>query len=123
MIPLMSASQNGSSPRAGGPILLAHSYFLRHDPKQVEKMKPYPPLGTLLAASTLRARGFDVRLFDAMIAEGVEEFVRMLDEVRPHVVGIFEDNFNFLTKMCTVRTREAAQEMIRAAKARGARVA
>ena len=123
MIPPMSAHRNGSSPRAGDPILLAHSYFLQHDPKQVEKMKPYPPLATLLAASTLRARGFDVRLFDAMLAEGVDDFVRVLDEVRPTLVGIFEDNFNFLTKMCTVRTREAAHEMIRAAKAVGARVA
>lgn len=104
-------------------VLLAHSYFLRHDPKQVAKMKPYPPLGTLLAAAVLRARGFDVRLFDAMVAEGVEDFVRLVGAARPPMVGIFEDNFNFLTKMCTVRTREAAHEMIRAAKAVGARVA
>ncbi len=115
--------QNGSSPRSDRPVLLAHSYFLRHDPKQVEKMKPYPPLGTLLAAAALRGRGFDVQLFDAMLAEGVEDFVRALDRVRPALVGIFEDNFNFLTKMCTVRTRDAAQEMIRAAKERGALVA
>jgi anaerobic magnesium-protoporphyrin IX monomethyl ester cyclase len=86
-------------------------------------MKPYPPLGTLLAASVLRARGWDVRFFDAMVAEGVEDFVRMVDALRPPIVGIIEDNFNFLTKMCTVRTREAAHEMIRAAKAVGARVA
>jgi anaerobic magnesium-protoporphyrin IX monomethyl ester cyclase len=105
------------------PVLLAHSYFLRHDPKQVAKMKPYPPLGTLLAAGMLRERGFDVRLFDAMVADGVDDFVRMVSDLRPRVVGIFEDNFNFLTKMCTVRTREAAHEMIRAARAVGARVA
>jgi anaerobic magnesium-protoporphyrin IX monomethyl ester cyclase len=123
MNPLSSAPQNDPPDRAGAPILLAHSYFLRHDPKQVEKMKPYPPLGTLLAASALRERGFEVRLFDAMLADGVDDFVRLLDEVRPAWVGIFEDNFNFLTKMCTVRTRDAAQEMIRAAKHRGALVA
>src|SRR5690606_39786034 len=94
-----SARHVGSTAGAGSPILLAHSYFLRHDPKQVEKMKPYPPLATLLAAATLRERGFDVRLFDAMIAEGVHEFVRVLDGVEPAIVGIFEDNFNFLTKI------------------------
>ncbi|MGH7505092.1 MAG: B12-binding domain-containing radical SAM protein, partial [Longimicrobiales bacterium] len=104
-------------------VLLAHSYFLRYDPKQVRKMKPYPPLGTLVTASVLRQRGLDVRLFDAMLADGVEEFTRLVEDLRPAVVGIFEDNFNFLTKMCTVRMREAALTMIRAAKAAGARVA
>ena len=35
------------------PVLLAHSYYLRYDEKQTRKMKPYPPLGTLLAAAVL----------------------------------------------------------------------
>jgi anaerobic magnesium-protoporphyrin IX monomethyl ester cyclase len=103
-------------------ILLAHSYYLRYDPKQVARMKPYPPLATLLAASVLRDRGMDVTLFDAMLADGVGEFVAALDAHTSSVVAIIEDNFNFLTKMCTVRMREAACEMIRAAKARGCRV-
>ena len=30
------------------PLLLAHSYYLVYDEKQTRKMKPYPPLGTLL---------------------------------------------------------------------------
>lgn len=105
------------------PVLLAHSYFLRYDPKQWKKMKPYPPLGTLLTAAVLRERGFEVRLFDAMLADGTDAFVRVLEETRPVLVGIFEDNFNFLTKMCTVRMREAAQTMIRASRAAGARIA
>ncbi|HEU4559852.1 MAG TPA: radical SAM protein, partial [Longimicrobium sp.] len=103
-------------------VLLAHSYFLNHDPKQVVKMKPYPPLATLITASVLRERGHQVRLFDAMLADGVEEFTRLVADQRPAAVGIFEDNFNFLTKMCTVRMREAALTMVRAARAVGARV-
>ena len=103
--------------------LLAHSYYLRYDPKQMRKMKPYPPLATLIAASVLREKGFEVHLFDAMLAAGVEEFYTTLDDVKPSIVGIVEDNFNFLTKMCTVRMREAALDMIRAAKAMGCRVA
>src|SRR5262249_54307248 len=35
-------------------VLVAHSYFLLLDPKQAEKMKPYPPLATLLTAAVLR---------------------------------------------------------------------
>jgi len=104
-------------------ILLAHSYFLRHDPKQTERMRPYPPLATLLAAGLLRERGHEVALFDAMLSPGVEEFEAMLDALRPEVVGILEDNFNFLTKMCTLRMRAATVEMIGAARERGCRIA
>ena len=103
-------------------LLLAHSYFLTYDDKQTRKMKPYPPLGTLVTAAMARKRGFDVDLFDAMLAPGVESFEQKLDEVRPPVVGILEDDFNFLTKMCTLRMRRAAITMIRAARLRGCRV-
>lgn len=104
-------------------VLLAHSYYLRYDAKQLERMKPYPPLGTLLAAAVLRQRGYRPALFDAMLAPGVEAFEDRLRAERPDIVGLFEDNFNFLTKMCTVRMREAAFEMIDAAKRADALVA
>ena len=104
-------------------ILLANSFFLRHDPKQLQRMKPYPPLATLLVAAGLRARGHEVALFDATFASGVDEFVTMLEATRPAVVGILEDNFNYLTKMCTVATREATRAMVAAAHERGCRVA
>jgi anaerobic magnesium-protoporphyrin IX monomethyl ester cyclase len=103
-------------------ILLAHAYFLRNDPKQLARMKPYPPLSTLLTAALARERGHDVALFDAMLSSGLEAFKAALDETHPSVVGILEDNFNYLTKMCTLRTREAAVAMIRTARARGCRV-
>ena len=34
--------------------LLGQSYYLRFDPKLWAAMQPYPPLGTLYAASVLR---------------------------------------------------------------------
>ncbi|AHG88385.1 Radical SAM domain protein [Gemmatirosa kalamazoonensis] len=104
-------------------ILLASSFFLRHDPKQRARMKPYPPLATLLVAAALRERGHRVALFDATLADDVDAFVARLDATRPAVVGILEDNFNYLTKMCTERSREATLAMVRAARARGCRVA
>ena len=55
-------------------VLLGQSYYLRFDPKLWEAMQPYPPLGTLYAASYIRERGYDVALFDAMIAESEEEW-------------------------------------------------
>ncbi|MSR05822.1 MAG: B12-binding domain-containing radical SAM protein [Gemmatimonadetes bacterium] len=105
------------------PVLLSHSYYLKYDPKQVRKMKPYAPLSTLITASTLRDAGMPLQLFDSMLSEGVEEFVDRVRAARPKVVAIFEDNFNFLTKMCTTRMRDAAFTMIAAAKDVGARVA
>src|SRR3974377_2108623 len=108
---------------AGPRVLLAHAYYLAHDPKQSRKMKTYPPLATLLSAAVLRARGFDVAFFDAMLAPGEDEFVRALDQTGAKIVGILEDNFNFLTKMCTTKNREAAFAMAAAARARGCRVA
>jgi len=110
-----------SSERA--PVLLAHSYYLRYDPKQVRKMKPYAPLSTLITASVLRDAGLPLRFFDSMLSDGLEEFVDRVRATRPRVVAILEDNFNFLTKMCTTRMRDAAFTMVAAAKAVGARVA
>lgn len=85
-------------------------------------MKPYPPLGTLITAAVVRERGHDVQLFDAMFAGSVDEFAARLDAVRPQITGIVEDNFNYLTKMCTLRMREASLAMVRLAKAHGSRV-
>ena len=64
-------------------ILVCHSYFLRFDPKQVERGKPYPPLATLQCAALLRRAGHEVSLFDAMLAEDLGEYERMLHSVQP----------------------------------------
>ncbi|MGN6820694.1 MAG: B12-binding domain-containing radical SAM protein [Sphingomonas sp.] len=104
-------------------ILFSHSNFLVHDAKQQAKMRPYSPLSTLIAAALVRRAGHEVALFDATFAPGLDAFEAMLDAIRPHVVVVMEDNFNFLTKMCTTVRRETALAMIRAAAIRGCRVA
>jgi len=101
-------------------VLLAHSYFLAFDPKQTQKMRPYPPLATLYAASQLRVAGYEVALFDAMLAAGEHEFAAALEQHRPRVVALYEDNFNFLSKMCLTRMREAACTMVGMAREHGA---
>lgn len=98
-------------------ILLGQSYFLRFDPKLWDAMMPYPPLGSLYAASCLRTEGFDVSLFDAMLAESTHDWELKLQAERPHVAVLYEDNFNYLSKMCLSRMRNAAFEMIDMAKA------
>ena len=103
-------------------IQVAHSYFLRYDPKQWERGKPYPPLATIQVAALLRRLGHNVTLFDAMLAQGVEAYEVSLPPDEPRVVVLYEDNFNFLTKMCLSRMREAACRMIAIARAGGARI-
>ncbi|MDB6082636.1 MAG: Mg-protoporphyrin monomethyl ester oxidative cyclase [Gammaproteobacteria bacterium] len=103
-------------------ILVCHSYFLRFDRKQLERGKPYPPLATLQLAAMLRRAGHDVALFDAMVAEGLQDYDRTLEAVNPQLVILYEDTFNFLSKMCLGVMRKAACEMISAARRSGCRV-
>jgi len=103
-------------------IQVGHSYFLSYDPKQWERGKPYPPLATIQIAALLRQMGHEVALFDAMLAAGVEDYQASLQTTQPDVVVLYEDNFNYLTKMCLGRMREAGCQMIAEARASGARV-
>ncbi|HEY0197582.1 MAG TPA: radical SAM protein [Rhodanobacter sp.] len=103
-------------------IQVGHSYFLSYDRKQWERGKPYPPLATIQVAALLREMGHQASLFDAMLADGVEDYAATLQATHPDVVVIYEDNFNYLTKMCLGRMREAACQMIAEAHAHGARV-
>jgi radical SAM superfamily enzyme YgiQ (UPF0313 family) len=103
-------------------VLFGQSYYLRFDPKLWAAMQPYPPLGTLYAAAYLRERGYTVALFDAMLAESEAGWAAALDQHRPRFAVLFEDNFNYLSKMCLLRMRAAAFEMIELARARGCTV-
>jgi anaerobic magnesium-protoporphyrin IX monomethyl ester cyclase len=103
-------------------VLFGQSYYLRFDPKLYAAMQPYPPLGTLYAASALRADGFDVAMFDAMLADSELEWAAALDRSKPRYAILFEDNFNYLSKMCLRRMREAAFTMTRMATERGVMV-
>jgi anaerobic magnesium-protoporphyrin IX monomethyl ester cyclase len=103
-------------------VLLTHSYHLAYDRKQVRKMEPYPPLGTLYAAALLRQQGISVAMFDCMLRPPEEGLREALREHQPKIVAIYEDDFNFLTKMCLTRMRELALEMIDISRRHGARV-
>lgn len=83
---------------------------------------PYPPLGTIYAAALLREEGHTVSLFDSMFAHGAQEVIPYLDEHEPDVLVLYDDGFNYLTKMCLTNMREAAFEMSRIAKKRGCKV-
>jgi anaerobic magnesium-protoporphyrin IX monomethyl ester cyclase len=85
-------------------------------------MQPYPPLGTLYAASYIRSRGYAVDLFDAMLASSEAEWDQALARSEPRFAVLYEDNFNYLSKMCLLRMRQAAFVMIEMARRRGCTV-
>jgi anaerobic magnesium-protoporphyrin IX monomethyl ester cyclase len=100
-------------------VLLTHSYHLHFDPKQVRKMQPYPPLATLYCAAALREQGFSVAVFDTMLRDPAE-FGDELRALKPRIVLVYEDDFNFLSKMCLARMREVCFEMLDQARHFGA---
>jgi radical SAM superfamily enzyme YgiQ (UPF0313 family) len=100
-------------------VLFGQAYYLRFDPKLWAAAQPYAPLGALYAAARVRAQGYGVALFDAMLASSEADWASALDLHRPKVAVIYEDSFNYLSKMCLLRMRQAALTMIDAASARG----
>ena len=101
-------------------VLVTHSYHLPYDAKQLRKMEPYVPLATLYAASALRESGISVAAFDSMLQNPDEKFGPYLEEKRPRIVVVYEDDFNFLSKMCLTRMREVAWGIANSAQTIGA---
>ncbi len=97
-------------------ILFSHSYFLRFDPKQWATGQPYPPIGTLYAAALMKEKGYTVSFFDTMFAHSPEEIISSLEKNDPGFLVLYDDGFNYLTKMCLTNMREAAFKMIKLAK-------
>lgn len=97
-------------------ILFSHSYYYKLDPKQWKNKTPYPPLGTIYAASFLRESGYNVSLFDTNLANSPQQIESYLKKFEPKFLVIYDDGFNYLTKMCLTTMRKAAFEMIQFAK-------
>ena len=103
-------------------ILFTHSYFYRFDPKQWRAGQPYPPYGTLYAAAVMRECGFAVELFDTALRHSAEEILPVLQARAPKYLVIYDDGFNYLTKMCLTNMREAAFRMAKLGKQHGCTV-
>lgn len=92
-------------------ILFTHSYFLHFDPKQEQTKTPFPPLATLYAASFIRTHNYQVDLFDVQFCSNPKDIENKLVVFKPDVLVIYDDGFNYLTKMCLTNMREAAWKM------------
>jgi anaerobic magnesium-protoporphyrin IX monomethyl ester cyclase len=89
-------------------ILLTHGYFLFEDEKELQIMKPYPPLGLLYLSAYLRRAGYGVEVFDSTFARREDLFARLRAE-SGGVVGIYTN----------LMTRKAVLDVTAEAKARG----
>ena len=76
-------------------LLLTHGYFLYDDPKEMQIMKPYAPLGILYLCSHLRQQGFDVDVFDTTFSSKAALFSH-LRSASPSVLGIYA---NLMTRV------------------------
>jgi len=103
-------------------ILFANTYFLKHDLKEFRNMNLYAPLGTLYAAAYVMQKGYSAALFDTMLADSEEDLKASLELHKPKYMVIYDDTFNYLTKMCLTRMREAAFRMSEIAKEFGCKV-
>jgi len=97
-------------------ILFTHSYFYRFDPKQWKTKQPYPPLATITAASFIRDAGYKVFLFDTALKQSPEEINEAIQKIKPDCLVIYDDGFNYLTKMCLTNMREASFRLTQIAK-------
>ena len=87
-------------------LLLTHGYFLYEDPKELQIMKPYAPLGLLYLCSHLRAKGYEVEVFDTTFAER-ESLIARLQSGTPQVLGIYA---NLMTRANVVNLLGVAKE-------------
>jgi radical SAM superfamily enzyme YgiQ (UPF0313 family) len=87
-------------------LLLTHGYFLLEDPKELQIMKPYAPLGILYLCSHLRNKGFGVEVFDTTFSTRRQLFDTLRSE-RPSVLGVYA---NLMTRPNVIEILKVAHE-------------
>ena len=64
-------------------IVFSHSYYYKFDTKQWKNKTPYPPLGTIYAASYLRQNKYTVGLFDTNLIDNPLQIKSYLEINKP----------------------------------------
>jgi anaerobic magnesium-protoporphyrin IX monomethyl ester cyclase len=86
-------------------LLLTHGYFMYEDPKELQILKPYPPLGLLYICAYLRSKGFVVDVFDSTFSS-MDALTRHLQTEIPSVLGIYA---NLMTRKKVVEILQIAR--------------
>jgi radical SAM superfamily enzyme YgiQ (UPF0313 family) len=89
-------------------LLLTHGYFLYEDEKELQIMKPYPPLGLMYISAYLQRAGFSVDLCDTTFAQR-DDLVAKLRTGSGGVLGIYTN----------LMTRKPVLEITAVARANG----
>jgi anaerobic magnesium-protoporphyrin IX monomethyl ester cyclase len=76
-------------------VLLTHGYFLNEDPRELEIMKPYVPLGILYISGYLERNNIPNEVFDSTFSEFSLLEKKLRDE-KPEILGIYT---NLMTKL------------------------
>ena len=89
-------------------LLLTHGYFVYEDPKELQIMRPYPPLGLLYICSHLRSKGVQVQVFDSTFSSR-RDLIARLQQEPPSILGVYAN----------LMTRRNVIEILQTAKAAG----
>jgi len=100
-------------------VLVCNAYYYPLDPKQWKIAQPYPPLGTLYAASHLRENGYEVHFKDNNLKKNASQVIDAIKEHKIPYLVIYDDGFNYLTKMCLTNMRDETYRTIKKAKELG----
>lgn len=76
-------------------ILFTHGYFLSEDPKELQIMRPYVPLGILCISAYIEQYGYDNEVFDSTFST-FEKLKEKLLADKPDIVAIYT---NLMTKL------------------------
>lgn len=87
-------------------LLLTHGYFMFEDPKEMQILKPYAPLGLLYLCSHLRKKGFDVDVFDTTFSSR-EQLFHHLRNTNPSILGVYA---NLMTRANAIEILQVARE-------------
>jgi len=87
-------------------ILLTHGYFLYEDPKELQIMRPYPPLGILYICAHLRSKGLSAEVFDSTFSTRQQLF-DVLRQGPPSVLGIYA---NLMTRPNVIEILRVAKD-------------
>ncbi|MBC7696511.1 MAG: B12-binding domain-containing radical SAM protein [Burkholderiales bacterium] len=76
-------------------ILFTHGYFLSEDPKELQIMRPYVPLGILYISAFLEKNGFENEVFDSTFST-LDKLKEKILDTKPDAIAIYT---NLMTKL------------------------
>src|SRR6478609_1663067 len=76
-------------------ILFTHGYFLSEDPKELQIMRPYVPLGILYISAYLEQQGFENEVFDSTFST-LDQLKEKVIRDKPDAIAIYT---NLMTKL------------------------